>query len=80
VKIREGVIPAGLGTVVTAAGATLAALKVAPVVSAGIAGFGLAHMVLGAIDLIQNRKEQTEHTEHMDRTEKNQIVALSEFS
>ena len=70
-KVREGVIPAGLGTVVTAAGAVLTAMKVAPLVSAGVVGFGLAHIVLGTIDLIKNRE---------DSAEKRQIIALNEFS
>lgn len=54
-KVREGVIPAGLGTVLTA----------------GIVGFGLAQIVLGAIDLAVHRE---------DESLKRQIVALNEFS
>ena len=52
-KVREGMIPTALGTVVTATGFFLR--PVAPMVSWGVAGFGLAHIVLGAIDLIGNR-------------------------
>lgn len=48
-KIREGLIPTLLGTAVTAAG--LAAYAAYPITGAGIAGFGLAHLVLGGIDL-----------------------------
>lgn len=52
-KVREGLVPTVLGTVVTATG--LALRPVAPFVSWGVAGFGLAHIVLGAIDLVDHR-------------------------
>lgn len=52
-KVREGMIPTVLGTVVTATGFALR--PAAPMLSWGVAGFGLAHIVLGAIDLIGNR-------------------------
>lgn len=52
-KVREGLIPTVLGTAVTATG--IALRSVAPAISWGIAGFGLAHVVLGAIDLIGHR-------------------------
>lgn len=52
-KVREGMIPTVLGTAVTATG--VAIKGVAPRVAWGIAGFGLAHIVLGAIDLIEHR-------------------------
>lgn len=50
-KLREGVISTGLGTAVTAAGATLVSLEIAPIIAAGVVGFGLAHIVHGTIDL-----------------------------
>lgn len=54
--IREGVIPTALGTAVTATGF---ALKQSPgsnkMIANTIFGFGLAHVVLGTIDLIQHR-------------------------
>lgn len=52
-RVREGVIPTVLGTVVTATGIGLR--RTAPLLSWGIAGFGLAHIVLGAIDLVEHR-------------------------
>lgn len=52
-KVREGMIPTVLGTVVTATG--IALRPVAPLVSWGVAGFGLAHIVLGTIDLVEHR-------------------------
>lgn len=52
-RVREGLVPAVLGTVVTATG--LALRPVAPFLSWGVAGFGLAHIVLGAIDLVEHR-------------------------
>jgi hypothetical protein len=60
-KNREGMIPTILGAAVTATAATAAATKyrskdMASMVAAGIAGFGLAHIVLGAIDLVEHRR------------------------
>lgn len=53
--MREGMIPAVLGTVVTAAsGAALLGGKY-KLAATGILGFGLAHIVLGTIDLIEHR-------------------------
>ena len=54
-NMREGVVPAALGTLVTVAGATLVAKKVCPTLAAGILGFGLAHVVLGSIDLVEHK-------------------------
>lgn len=55
---KEGLVPTLLGTVVT--GTSLATLPIArnnktKMITAGIVGFGLAHIVLGSIDLIQKR-------------------------
>lgn len=64
-KTREGLIPTVLGaavtTAATAAGAGMMKKEydrnhLAPMVAAGIAGFGLAHIVLGSIDLVEHRK------------------------
>jgi hypothetical protein len=54
--VREGTIPTALGTVVTGVGASLAAKRIAPMVSAGVVGFGAAHILLGAIDMVQHRR------------------------
>ncbi|MGY0373971.1 asparagine synthase [Clostridium sp. JNZ J1-5] len=54
--MREGVIPTALGTVVTGAGATMVMVGMAPMVAAGVVGFGLAHIVLGSIDLVEHRR------------------------
>jgi len=50
---REGLVPAILGTAVAATGATM--LRKNPAAGYGILGFGIAHLVLGAIDLIEHR-------------------------
>ncbi|MCL4442387.1 asparagine synthase [Desulforamulus profundi] len=50
--VREGMIPTVLGTAVTAAGLAIRAVN--PVLGAGVLGFGLAHIVLGAIDLVEH--------------------------
>lgn len=56
--IKEGVIPTALGTVVTAAGAALAVKDIAPKIAAGVVGFGLAHVVLGSIDLVEHNNKR----------------------
>ncbi|MFD1773394.1 asparagine synthase [Paenibacillus rhizophilus] len=52
--MREGLIPTVLGTVVSASGAAFLGTKY-KLVATGVLGFGLAHVVLGAIDLIEHR-------------------------
>ena len=55
--MREGLIPAILGTAVTATGLSLRMAN--PALGWGIAGFGLAHVVLGAIDLAEHPSGET---------------------
>jgi hypothetical protein len=60
-KMRQGLAPILLGTAVTAAGAMMRGIDMEkrgmrqedmmPLVSAGILGFGLAHVLLGTINL-----------------------------
>ncbi|MFZ5967102.1 MAG: asparagine synthase [Bacillota bacterium] len=52
--MREGLIPTVLGTAVTATGEIMRRRDVAPMIAAGIIGFGLAHVVLGSIDMAQH--------------------------
>ncbi|KPV44278.1 hypothetical protein [Alicyclobacillus ferrooxydans] len=54
--MREGLVPTLLGAAVTATGVTLRKRQVNPVVSWSIAAFGAAHIVLGAIDLVEHRR------------------------
>lgn len=55
--VREGLVPTVLGTAVTVTGLALRGTRtVNPAVAWGIAGFGLAHVVLGAIDLVEHRR------------------------
>ncbi len=58
-KIREGLIPTVLGTAVATTGALMSrnSNKDEEKVAWGIIGFGLAHIVLGAIDMVQHRDE-----------------------
>lgn len=61
--MREGLIPAALGTAVTATGVAMRVCDMkkhgmdkrdtAVAIGAGVLGFGLAHVVLGSIDLIR---------------------------
>ncbi|MGZ9584267.1 asparagine synthase [Paenibacillus marinisediminis] len=52
--MREGLVPTVLGTVVTASAASLLGSKY-KLAAVGVLGFGLAHVVLGAIDLFEHR-------------------------
>lgn len=56
-SIREGLIPTVLGSAVTAAGYVMKQKNgTNKMVANTIFGFGLAHIVLGAIDLVEHRK------------------------
>lgn len=57
-SVKEGIIPTTLGSVVTAAGTALIIKKIIPKVATGIVGFGLAHIVLGSIDLVESRHKK----------------------
>ena len=54
--VREGKIPTTLGTIVTGAGVAMLAMEVVPMVAAGVVGFGVAHILLGSIDLAHYKK------------------------
>ncbi|RHW33389.1 asparagine synthase [Lysinibacillus yapensis] len=54
--IREGLIPTVLGSAVTAAGYALKQRSSNQMLANTIVGFGLAHIVLGAIDLVEHRR------------------------
>ncbi|WNS76497.1 asparagine synthase [Bacillus sp. DTU_2020_1000418_1_SI_GHA_SEK_038] len=56
-NIREGIIPTALGTAVTAAGYALKQKRGSnKMIANTVFGFGLAHVVLGVIDLAQHRR------------------------
>ncbi|MGN7477954.1 asparagine synthase [Solibacillus silvestris] len=56
-NIREGLIPTVLGSAVTAAGYVMKQKNgTNKMVANTLFGFGLAHIVLGAIDLVEHRK------------------------
>ena len=56
-KIREGLIPTILGSAVTATGFALKQKNGANnMIANTVFGFGLAHIVLGAIDLVEHRR------------------------
>ncbi|PQD93926.1 asparagine synthase [Pradoshia eiseniae] len=55
-NIREGLIPAVLGSAVTAGGYALKQMQGKNnMIANTVIGFGLAHIVLGAIDLVEHR-------------------------
>lgn len=57
-NIREGLIPTVLGTAVTTAGFAMKKnRKIDSMISNTVFGFGLAHVVLGTIDLIEHRNK-----------------------
>ncbi|MFF5994520.1 asparagine synthase [Lysinibacillus sp. KU-BSD001] len=57
-NIREGLIPAILGSAVTATGYAMRQKGSSSnqAIANTILGFGLAHIVLGAIDLVEHRR------------------------
>jgi formate/nitrite transporter FocA (FNT family) len=56
-NIREGLIPTILGSAVTAAGYALKQKSGSnKMIANTVFGFGLAHIVLGAIDLVEHRR------------------------
>ncbi|MFL0197248.1 asparagine synthase [Clostridium sp. WILCCON 0269] len=57
-KVRRGAIPTFLGTAVTATGAALTAMEIAPLVAAGAIGFGLAHIVLGGMEMSRTKNNR----------------------
>lgn len=55
-NIREGLIPTILGSAVTATGCALRQKQGSnQMIANTVFGFGLAHIVLGAIDLVEHR-------------------------
>ncbi|MBS4172982.1 asparagine synthase [Bacillus sp. FJAT-49736] len=57
VNVREGLIPTVLGTAVTTTGVILQNNRnMKPLITGSIIGFGLAHVVLGAIDLVEHQR------------------------
>lgn len=52
-RVREGLIPTVLGTAVTATGMVVKRSR--PILGWGITGFGIAHVILGALDLREHR-------------------------
>ncbi|MGE7925779.1 asparagine synthase [Viridibacillus arvi] len=56
-NIREGLIPTVLGSVVTATGYAIKQKQSSnKMIANTVFGFGLAHVVLGVIDLIEHRR------------------------
>lgn len=56
-KIREGLIPTVLGSAVTAAGYAMKNTRDSnKMIANTVFGFGLAHVVLGVIDLVEHRR------------------------
>lgn len=53
--IREGVIPTALGSAVTATGYMLKKNNSNKMVADTLVGFGLGHIVLGVIDIVQHK-------------------------
>lgn len=56
-NIREGIIPTALGSAVTAAGYVMKQqCNSNKMIANTVFGFGLAHVVLGVIDLVEHRR------------------------
>ena len=57
-NIREGLIPTALGSAVTVTGYAMKQNRRSnKMIANTIFGFGLAHVVLGVIDLIEHRRQ-----------------------
>ena len=54
-RVKEGIVPTILGTAVTAAGLALRD-NIPDTYRGGIIGFGLAHIVLGSMDIVDNKQ------------------------
>ncbi len=57
--IKEGIVPAVLGTVVTATGVALRNTNLPESYRNGIIGFGLANIALGSAELVSNNWEHS---------------------
>ncbi|WP_028595065.1 hypothetical protein [Paenibacillus assamensis] len=56
-NIREGLIPTALGIAVTGAGYAMKQSRGSnKMIANTVFGFGLAHVVLGVIDLVEHRR------------------------
>jgi hypothetical protein len=65
--MREGLVPTLLGTAVLASGAMMRGMDmknrgmskndIMPLLSAGLVGFGLAHVILGTKDMVNNNNQ-----------------------
>ncbi|MBD8500958.1 asparagine synthase [Paenibacillus arenosi] len=56
-NIREGLIPTALGVAVTGAGYAMKQNRGSnKMIANTVFGFGLAHVVLGVIDLVEHRR------------------------
>ena len=58
---KEGLIPTALGIAVTTTG-LIAKKHISKELAWGIIGFGLAHIVLGSIDLVQHKDDGNNKT------------------
>ncbi|MTI47024.1 asparagine synthase [Sporosalibacterium faouarense] len=58
-QAREGLIPTVLGTAVTTSGFAMKKILPGPL-AWGLVGFGLAHVVLGSIDLVEHKETARE--------------------
>jgi len=54
-SVREGVIPTALGSAVTATGYIMRRQGTKTAIADTVLGFGLGHIVLGVIDIVQHR-------------------------
>jgi hypothetical protein len=56
-RIKEGIVPAVLGTVVTATGVALRNTNLPESYRNGLIGFGLANIALGSAELVTNNMQ-----------------------
>lgn len=66
--IKDGLIPTVLGTAVTATGLALKKTNLPESYRNGIIGFGLAHVVLGSIDMMSHNNENKKFMNKVSKT------------
>jgi len=65
--IKEGLIPTVVGTCVTAAGLALKNTNLPESYRNGIIGFGVAHVVLGSVDMMSQNSQSKDLMKKMSK-------------
>ena len=55
-RFNEGALVTGLGTIVTGVGSSMFTKRKLKPWAAGVTGFGIAHIILGGLDIYKNKR------------------------